>query len=393
MTEVIRDSALPPTVVAAAQGLLGRLEELTVSMADAILAQESVYRELATVPREDLERSCEDHLSWVLGEMTGRHRDTRTAVEVGRRRAEQRVPLQALLHAYRVGARYMATLMIEETSGIVRGENLLPTVNIAWEMLEEYTESVTTAYLEAVNDRTRRDAEARSAVTAALLDGNLRDAPAVLDAARTLGLPAQATYVVAAIVTTATDQRSADDRLRGAGVVSAWHHELETHRGLIALPAKGKADALFRMLAARHQERVGISTPFTDLAFAPSAASQARLAVETAAEGATVHYDEAPLPVLLVSAPDAADHLVQCVLGPVLELPERERLMLLETLEAWFENEGSAAKTASAMFIHRNTVGYRAQRIETLTGRRLADSRDAAELFVALEAHRLRARD
>jgi len=66
--------------------------------------------------------------------------------------------------------------------------------------------------------------------------------------------------------------------------------------------------------------------------------------------------------------------------------------MLLDTLAAWFANEGSPAKTAAAMFVHRNTIGYRAQRIETLTGRRLTDGRDAAELYVALEAHRLAAR-
>jgi len=301
MAETFRDDALPEAVVAAAERLLDRIGTLTVAMADAILAQESVYRELSAIPRPDLERSCEDHLAWVLGELAGRHRDTRSASEVGRRRAEQGVPLQALLHAYRLGARYMATVLLGEVGGLPQNELLGSTLNTAWEMLEEYTETVTAAYLDAVNERTRRDTESRNALTAALLDGSLGDAPAIDDAARVLGLSGYGSFVVVSILGTATTGRSVDQRLRGAGVVSAWHHELESHTGVVALPPRGKTETLRRLIAARPGERIGVSATFADLAYAVAASSHARLAAATAVDGETVDYDEAPLRIMVAS--------------------------------------------------------------------------------------------
>jgi DNA-binding PucR family transcriptional regulator len=158
----------------------------------------------------------------------------------------------------------------------------------------------------------------------------------------------------------------------------------------MVVPPRGRIYAVLTHLSPRGGEKVGLSGVFADLALTATAAGEARLALATAATGDLVSYDDAPLPVLLVSAPAAAANVVSSVLGPLLALPERERETLLDTLRAWFANEGSAAKTAAAMFVHRNTIGYRAQQIETLTGRRLTDGRDAAELYIALEAQRLK---
>lgn len=383
------DAGLPPTVVDTANALLTRIDELTVAMADAILTQESMYRELSVVPRDDLERSCRDHLEWVLAEMAGLKRDTRTARTVGRKRAEQAVPLQALLHAYRLGARYVANVILQETAGVMRSEFVLATVNLAWEMLEEYTEAMTSAYMETVNDRTRRDAESRSALAGALLAGELGVGAALADGARLLGLPVQGRFLVAAVHGEQPDERSVEERLRAAGFGGAWHREVETHIGIVAAAPRGKPDTMYGHLLARGDERLGLSAQFGDLRQAATAAREARLALAAAPAGAVVRYEEAPLQVVLVSAPDAARHLIDRVLGPVLELPDREGATLVETLHAWFANEGSPAKTAAAMFVHRNTIGYRATQIEKLTGRRLTDSRDAAELYLALEAQRL----
>jgi hypothetical protein len=224
---MLGDATLPPVVIEAAHRMMGRTRELTVAMADMILTHESVYRDLYGVPREDLERSCEDHLSWVLGEMVGQKRDTRTARAVGRRRAEQGVPLRALLHAYRLGARFVANAMLRETEGVLHSEFVLSTVNMAWEMLEEYTETVTSAYLDATNAQTRRDTESRGAMIAALFSGDLTGPAALAEGAAVLGLPLEGSFVVATIEGS-PDGRTADDRVRAAGIVSAWHRELDT---------------------------------------------------------------------------------------------------------------------------------------------------------------------
>jgi DNA-binding PucR family transcriptional regulator len=92
----------------------------------------------------------------------------------------------------------------------------------------------------------------------------------------------------------------------------------------------------------------------------------------------------------VASAMDIMPRVVRTVLGPLHELRSDDRNTLLDTLEAWRDNEGSAAEVGSVLFCHPNTVRHRLRRIETLTGRSLADPLAVVELCLALEAVRLR---
>jgi DNA-binding PucR family transcriptional regulator len=82
--------------------------------------------------------------------------------------------------------------------------------------------------------------------------------------------------------------------------------------------------------------------------------------------------------------------VVTAVFGPLLELRPDDRDILLETLEAWRDNNGSATAAGSKLFCHPNTVRHRLRRIENLTGTSLSDPRAISELCLALEAVRLR---
>jgi DNA-binding PucR family transcriptional regulator len=82
--------------------------------------------------------------------------------------------------------------------------------------------------------------------------------------------------------------------------------------------------------------------------------------------------------------------VVTAVFGPLLELRPDDRDILLETLEAWRDNNGSATTAGAKLFCHPNTVRHRLRRIETLTERSLSDPHATAELCLALEAVRLR---
>ncbi|WP_443049293.1 helix-turn-helix domain-containing protein [Streptomyces sp. NBC_00316] len=57
-------------------------------------------------------------------------------------------------------------------------------------------------------------------------------------------------------------------------------------------------------------------------------------------------------------------------------------------MEAYLANDRSWAATAQRLNIHRQSLGYRLQRIEAATHRDLKKSRDIAELWVALTARR-----
>ena len=99
-------------------------------------------------------------------------------------------------------------------------------------------------------------------------------------------------------------------------------------------------------------------------------------------------FDDAPLPVLVASAPTTSYQVVKTILGPLLDINPDERDMLLNTLAAFFAFQGSAIEAGKHLYCHPNTVRHRLRRIERQTGRPLQDPRSSAELFIALEALR-----
>ena len=74
---------------------------------------------------------------------------------------------------------------------------------------------------------------------------------------------------------------------------------------------------------------------------------------------------------------------------PVLGLHAVERDLLLTTLAAWLECDGSARRAAVQLYCHRNTVVNRLRRLEQLAQRSLARPRDLVELTLALDALQL----
>ncbi len=59
--------------------------------------------------------------------------------------------------------------------------------------------------------------------------------------------------------------------------------------------------------------------------------------------------------------------------------------LLRRTLIAWFTHNVQPSATARALFIHRNTLEYRLNRISELTGLNLSQFDDRLLLYVALQ--------
>lgn len=76
------------------------------------------------------------------------------------------------------------------------------------------------------------------------------------------------------------------------------------------------------------------------------------------------------------------------VLGKLLR-QENDKVHLLETLRAYFQNRSNVMKTARALYIHRNTLLYRLERIRELGGFDLDDAETRLMLQLALRAHEL----
>ena len=70
-------------------------------------------------------------------------------------------------------------------------------------------------------------------------------------------------------------------------------------------------------------------------------------------------------------------------LAPIIEYDARTASDLTVTLRTYVESGGSVAATAERLFLHRNSVGYRLQRIQELSG---LDPRERATRHTLLVA-------
>lgn len=108
----------------------------------------------------------------------------------------------------------------------------------------------------------------------------------------------------------------------------------------------------------------------------------------------------ATTPVSVVTSEEVASHVLLLatlpddvrrtythrVLGPVLEHDRRTQSDLLTTLQEFLACDGSWSRAAEALHLHVNTVRYRIERIEQLTGRDLSRLEDRVDVFLALKS-------
>jgi len=77
----------------------------------------------------------------------------------------------------------------------------------------------------------------------------------------------------------------------------------------------------------------------------------------------------------------------ESILGPLLDYEGGAEL--IRTLEAFFEHHGNLSQTAEALFIHRNTMIYRLERIAEITGLDLDKPETRLAVHLALHVHKM----
>jgi sugar diacid utilization regulator len=94
---------------------------------------------------------------------------------------------------------------------------------------------------------------------------------------------------------------------------------------------------------------------------------------------------ETRLPDLVLRADEAAlADLRARVLAPLADLGESAREKLTETLRCWLLHHGRRDAVAAELFVHPQTVRYRMTQLRELYGKRLEDPRTVLELTLAL---------
>ncbi len=320
-------------------------------------------------------------------------RDLEYAEDTGRRRAQQGLPLELLVHAYR-SAGYLVWDALLEGPAAREPERLrvlMRSATAVWAAVDAQAATAAEAYRAAETELRRRTDEQAQALLDALLEG--QSAPGLAArAAAGLDLPEHGPY---AVVVLRPERRETFHRpLRGTGYRFVWRMRTDVEVGVVALGAGQDLDGVTEVLAGRCSGPGGVSPVVGGLAELGPARRLAELALRTCPPDATevVRLDRRIPTALVVSRPELADRLVTDVLGALLELEPADRAVLLETLDVWLACEGSAGRAAGRLYCHRNTVFNRLRRLEQLTSRSLARPRDLIEMTLALDAYRLSGR-
>jgi purine catabolism regulator len=104
-----------------------------------------------------------------------------------------------------------------------------------------------------------------------------------------------------------------------------------------------------------------------------------------------VEYDSLGVYQLLTQLDDipAVHQFSQLVIGPLIEYDRKHRSSLVDTIAAYFEHHGNISQTAESLFIHRNTLLYRLERIQELTKHDLEQADTRLSLHLALKLWQL----
>jgi len=136
---------------------------------------------------------------------------------------------------------------------------------------------------------------------------------------------------------------------------------------------------------------VGVSGE-TGLDALAGALEEARVAHRVGSAGngpvSVVGADEVTSHVLLLATvpDDVRRTYAHRVLGRVLEHDQRTNGELVATLSEFLASSGSWARTAETLHLHVNTVRYRIEKVQELTGRDLSRLEDRVDVFLALKS-------
>jgi hypothetical protein len=371
--------------------LLDTVDSLADELTAEILAGEESYAHSPQLDHDRLRAIVHENLRTILVTLRGGSASLEVARAAGRLKAEQGVPLAALLHAFRIGGRFIWDRLVTDDLDPDTATTLLRKGSDVWAVVDEYSGAAAEAYQAALDDRAARDSAARRLMLTSVIDGTTGTISAAWEILRVLHLDRHGPLAVVAIEGGEPLAPSLN-QLRRTGIESEWVESAGGWVGLLALAGEQQTETVLDHFGAT-AARVGMSRPFASPMDAPKARREADIAVLCLPPGraGTHTYGSSPIALLAAVSPDAAAEVVTSVFGPLRSMPEDEQTVLLDTLEAWFAAGGSTTEAAKHLHCHRNTVLYRLNRVGELTRRRIADPRDCAELYVGLRAVRLTA--
>lgn len=342
-----------------------------------------------TVTPEDLRdtaRACFELLLRLIGGLPVSEELRGVPARLGRRRAEQGVPLEQLLRAVRMDFRVLWTAMTERTEPADLPELTRGAVRV-WEAVEFHTVQVHAAYLDQIAVLARERERERTALVGRLLSSDGRDQRLVAQVATLLQVSAQSDFTVA--VAPPGFQQGLRRAVSALPPGQITH--LQQHNGMLVLVARLSRAAHGPVPAWLDGVPCAVGPVARGLARVPDVLrmTEAIAATLDGEETGPVTLAEAWMPVAAARLGTMADALADSVLSGLDPLPPHERERLLTAVAAYCET-GSIAETARVLYCHRNTVLNRLNRFTELTGYRATSPEEAATVLFALHCARSR---
>jgi PucR C-terminal helix-turn-helix domain len=390
--------AVPPEAAGVLRPLLPGLADETI----AAIAREvpgyarAMEGEFGQVVRLGVEVAFNRFVDLLADPEPDTRESRRTYVDLGRGEFQSGRSLDALLAAYRVGARLAWRRFVE--AGVEGGlppaaiyslgEAIFAYIDeLSAESAEGYAEEQTAAAGESERRRRR------------LVRLLAQDPPAGQETVRTAATAAGWALPrggVAALVAA-----TADDGSPGEALLDSIAGRLARRLGEGAIGAEAAGAAVLFIPdpdAPGRRRRLEAATDDHPAALGPTVewqhgSASARRAIAThrlAAAGklpvasGLVVADDHLADLLLAADADVAADLAATRLAPLAELPAGPCARLTETLAAWLDRPGQVQAVAAALDVHPQTVRYRVRQLRDLFGERLDDPEARFELALAL---------
>jgi hypothetical protein len=349
--------------------------------------------EYAVVPVAEHEQTVQQELRGLLHGLASRRLpgtiESSHARQLGRRRAEQGIPVEAVLGAYHIGYRELWNILLSRarSENPAQAEHLLAIVNLTWSWLRTLTGAAADGYAEAVRarevGRTRQGhqllealysgrvtAESTEPLARALAFDPRRDFQAIccpeamwsLEGLDGLRRRLRGSTVPGSIVPGGAVPGGAAPGSTGHGTTGAC---IAITRGptLVILFQQILADQILKLLSDGTRTLVaGVGLPRSGLAGAAASIADAEQALTLAQrQGRVVRFDADWLAATL------QPHLgrLQPLIGAA---PTALQPHLSEAVLAYAGHRFSVTASAQSLGVHPNTVKYRMDRWQQLTG-------------------------
>jgi len=297
------------------------------------------------------------------------------AYELGRGEARSGRTTEALLAAYRIGAR-VAWRQLSSTAVAagLQPEALVELAALVFAWIDEVSDASVAGHADELATAGRVRQQLLSRLGRMILRG---DPPDALDASAERAGWTRPSTLTAALVP-AAQVGPVLAMVSQATLVLADVADLDDVTLLLVPDVHGRGrGALLRVLEGRGAV-CGPAKPWRDARVSFQRALRAReadLGPDT---------DKALVPLVLDADPEARADLRAAVLAPLAGLRPTTAEKLTETLRSWLLHQGRREEIAAELFVHPQTVRYRVGQLREVYGEKLEDPRWLLALTVAL---------